>query len=391
MKGSKLFIPIISTGIILSYYIFGYADSVRGAILPDLLTDNGLGLDFGGIVAVLHYGGYCLAVLIFGIIAQRIAKKYYLVIANVISLLGILFYVYGKNAFLVLGLFLLGFSLGLYEFCGNAVIRNVYPVNKRTKYVNIFSSFHSIGAITAPLILGFIIMINGDWSTALLVVVPVILLSVTIFFAIRWKGDNETSVETIHIKEYLLTLSDKTTRKYFAVSFLYIAAEATIIMWLSSYLRIYRGHSDESSVFWLSVFFCCQAVGRFVGGFIIDKFGYSRILYIALFSAAVMILFGVVLPDGLEVLIPLSGIFFSVVFPTIASAISLSSKQREDITMGAFYVFAALGGVFGGFIVSQINSLFGMVFGFICASLMCLAAGVVAIKLLFQNNNAKKG
>ncbi len=368
----------------LSYFIFGYADSARGAVMPNFLESNALSDDMGGIIAVLHYGGYCLAVIIFGVLAYYIPKKFYLLSANIASLCGVLLYAFGSGILSFVGVLSLGFSLGLYEFCGNAVIRDVYPPEKRAKYVNILSSFHSLGAVVAPLLLGLIFISGMSWTFSLNLIIPVILISALIFFFIKWKpseNENAKKAEKNKLSDYLHAFKEKATLPYYALAFFYIAAESVVIMWLTTYLNDNYGYAPETAAMWLSVFFFCQVGGRFIGGFIVDALGYKMILAVSPFLGGLCILLGTILPMGFEILIPLSGIFFSVIFPTIAAAISLVSKQKEDITMGAFYVFAALGGVVGGYLTSLINTGFGMQAGFISAAVFAFLVGAIGIKL----------
>ena len=68
---------------------------------------------------------------------------------------------------------------------------------------------------------------------------------------------------------------------YLLVGFLsYCAAESTTMLWASSYLEGVRGATKEEAAAFGSLFFIGITAGRFLSGFISDKLGDNRMIYL---------------------------------------------------------------------------------------------------------------
>lgn len=377
----RSFFILATAGIMLSYYAFGYSDAVRGAVMPELLAEMEVDYAAGGLLSALHYLGYCTAVLGFGVFAARIPKRWYMILANAAALAGVLLYLRAQSAVLACGILIVGFALGMYEFCGNAMIRTIYPKEKRPQYVNIFSAMHSVGAISAPLLLSALLGLGWIWKSAFVVVIPLIAAGLFLFGILRWDAEVPTAGQGCRLRDYWSILRYPKLRAFFAMAFCYIAAESGVILWMVSFFCEKNGETAESAARWLSLFFVFIAIGRFAGGFLVDRLGYKRAIRWAFPAAGLCILSAVLLGGTFSVALPAAGIFMSLIFPTLAAAISMECGEKEDLVMGAFYSFSALGGLLSTYCVGQISAWFGMTTGFLVVVAMCAAGTWLARKI----------
>ena len=76
----------------------------------------------------------------------------------------------------------------------------------------------------------------------------------------------------------------------FAGFFAYCAAEATAMLWASSYLEGVRGFTPERAAAYGALFFIGITAGRFAAGFISDRLGDRRMIRLGASVAAVGIL-----------------------------------------------------------------------------------------------------
>jgi fucose permease len=156
-------------------------------------------------------------------------------------------------------------------------------------------------------------------------------------------------------------------------AFLYVAVESAIYVWMPSLLAGYDGSLLLLATYSLPVFFILRAGGRFMGAYILSRFKWD--VAMVLFSAAIFlcflgsILFGI---GAAVVLLPLSGLFMSVIYPTINSkGISCFPKSQHGSVAGVILFFTAAGAAIGPLLMGAVSDLFNQNarYGFILSTL----------------------
>ena len=105
-----------------------------------------------------------------------------------------------------------------------------------------------------------------------------------------------------------------------AGAFLYVAVEAAIYVWMPTLLARYTGSAAVLAAYSLSVFFLLRAAGRFLGAWMLRQAGWQLVLTV--FSGGILACFAFTVIGGVTwgvFLLPLSGLFMSVMYPTINS------------------------------------------------------------------------
>jgi fucose permease len=99
----------------------------------------------------------------------------------------------------------------------------------------------------------------------------------------------------------------------------------------------------------IPVFFLLRAAGRFVGVWMLRRFDWSVVL--AIFSLAILLCLAGSVVGGVTaavVLLPLSGLFMSVIYPTLNSkGISCFRKAEHGAVAGVILFFTCGGAVLG--------------------------------------------
>lgn len=138
--------------------------------------------------------------------------------------------------------------------------------------------FWGIGATLGPSIMGFCLTNNLGWNRGYqsigyvqIGLVVLLLCSLPLWKAHKKAADsNSQSQKGLSLKETLLLPGAKSILIAF---FCYCSLEATTGLWASSYLVLYKGLSPEIAATWASLFYLGITFGRFVCGFITDRFG----------------------------------------------------------------------------------------------------------------------
>jgi MFS transporter, DHA1 family, quinolone resistance protein len=121
----------------------------------------------------------------------------------------------------------------------------------------------------------------------------------------------------------------------------------------------------------LSVFFILRAIGRFLGAWVLSHFSWTSVM--ALFSLAILICFAGAIAGGLSFaiwLMPLSGLFMSMIYPTLNSkGISCFPKTEHGTVAGVILFFTCTAAAAGPLAMGAVSDLLGHPkYGFVLAT-----------------------
>jgi fucose permease len=91
---------------------------------------------------------------------------------------------------------------------------------------------------------------------------------------------------------------------------------------------------SEAAAF-VSTFFLLYTLSRFVCGFIIERIGYLRIIIIAGFATLALFIIALSLGRSGLFLLPITGVFISLVYPTILAISVGAFKERAQAMSSA--------------------------------------------------------
>ena len=159
----------------------------------------------------------------------------------------------------------------------------------------------------------------------------------------------KTTDEPVTLKGALLMMKDPYAMGFSLGAFLYVAVECAIYVWMPTLISGYDGSAIFIATYALSIFFILRAVGRFIGAWLMSRFNWSMVLSIFSFLILLCFLGSVIGGIGLAViLLPLSGLFMSVIYPTINSkGISCFPKAQHGSVAGVILFFTAAGAALG--------------------------------------------
>ncbi|HRQ24949.1 MAG TPA: MFS transporter, partial [Anaerolineales bacterium] len=123
-----------------------------------------------------------------------------------------------------------------------------------------------------------------------------------------------------------------------------------------------HGESVASSTGSLSLFFALIMVGRLIGGFFVQRLGFLRSNLIAAIASLVCVSIGTF--TSLAIFLPITGFFYSIIFPTFTAAVSEIQKENTNTVLGVLFTFAGVGGLIGPWSIAQASDLLGLQTGF---------------------------
>ena len=170
-------------------------------------------------------------------------------------------------------------------------------------------------------------------------------------------------------KEMLLLILKPLTIIFVISIFLYVLIEQSFQTWFPTFytdiIKVPPSMAVQASAILGGAFM----IGRFLGGFILNKMKWITLLTICLLSAGIIVIVVLPLADTTQTvglitwanaplvvyLMPLIGLFLAPVYPTINSTILSSLPKHMHSSMaGLIVVFSALGGTTGSIITGNI-------------------------------------
>ena len=163
---------------------------------------------------------------------------------------------------------------------------------------------------------------------------------------------------------------------YYLLISSYVAVELGLAAWLMEYLQQIRGQTVAQSSFYLSGFFVMIMLGRFFGSFVVEHLGYLRVIGVALFGGLACLIAGIFGSDSIILALPISGGFFSIVFPTVTAVVTSMHKENVGTVLGILFTFGGIGGAVGPWTVGVVSQSLGLELG------LCATIGFCTVSLL---------
>ncbi len=385
---SRKTIWIWTIGSFFAFFVFGFSDNLKGATIPAFLRDLNFSYSIGGSILLGVYVGFLIATLFTGILADITGKKNVLLMAGACLVIGII----GFSSFstfwpLAVSMMILGLGLGAIELGANNIIVDLHTAQK-AKYLNLMAVLHGLGSMVAPLYAGFLLAAGFSWRIVYQGALVLVAIMVVYLLLAKYPRVTAPSGEKISLRQLTKIAFTAEMGWYYFLIAIYVSTELGIGSWIVEFLQTQKGQDVGLSTQMLSLYFGLMMVGRLAGSFVIEKIGYLKIMLLAALAALVSIALGVFGPGSFFFFLPLTGLFLSIIFPTITAAVSDQHVENQGAILGLLFTFAGLGGMVGPWLVGIASDLFGLQLGFSVSLLFC-ALMIAALLVLLKNQQKR--
>jgi MFS transporter, FHS family, glucose/mannose:H+ symporter len=370
-KTSTLNPKLLTFGAFFSFLIFGFVDNIKGPTLPVILTDFNFSYSIGGSIILVAYFGFLVATLITGPAADRVGNKAIIIFAGLFLLFGLGGYSLSMKAWmLTTAMFFIGMGIGAIEVGGNLIIIDIHSHDKG-RFLNLLALCHGAGSMAAPLAAGQMIAIGFTWRNVYQYSLAFVLLLLLYFFIVRYPWDRGAKKPSDLKKFGAAAFSGDMILLYLSIC-VYVAAEVGVGAWLVEFLQKVKSQSVMKSSVYLSLFFGTAMAGRFIGSFFVDRVGYLKSMLIASIASILFMAIGTFGPPALSIFIPLTGFFFSIIFPTVTAAVADLHEENIGAILGILFMFGGLGAMLGSWSVGVTSDVFGINIGFGMVLILCI-------------------
>ena len=280
--------------IYLAFISLGLPDSLLGSAWPTMRVAFDVPLSYMGMVSMIISGG----TIVSGLMSERLTKKFSARSVTTVSVLLTAVALFGfSTATEFWHLCVWGIPYGLGAGAIDAALNNYVALHYSSKHMSWLHCFWGVGTIISPYIMSYALT-HTVWMDGYRTVsfIQLGIAAVLVIALPLWKI-NQNEAESVQ-EPPVLGIKGALRIKgvpYLLVGFMaYCAAEATAMLWASSYLEGMRGATKDEAAAFGSLFFIGITAGRFLSGFIMDRLGDSKMIRIgtvvALCGVALLVL-----------------------------------------------------------------------------------------------------
>lgn len=336
--------------IFVSMISMAMMENVRGVFIPIFKSQfniNDIGI---GYMLTVSSIGYIFATYIGGSLCSKVGQKKVMILGfcEIILSLIILGFTY-NYATLLIAMFIFEVGLAMLSIAINTIIPLIFLTGQGI-IMNLTHFCYGLGSSGAQRAAGKLLQDGMDFRYIYLFGAFLISIVFILFFFLKIPLVKPNSLKGINKKAIF---KNKLIYIYILALGFYVFCEMGTSNWFVNLMENSYGFSKNRSAIYLSLFFAIFTIGRLLGGFVVEKFGYLRSITYAILMAFILYTLGVMLKEQGVLLISISGLFLSITFPTMLTSVSKVFKE-----LGAY----ATGIVVTG--ASSINMILNIVVGY---------------------------
>jgi fucose permease len=355
------------------FMMFAMTTDSVGIIIPEIIKTFRLSMTAAGTFQYATMGGIALAGFFLGHLADTWGRKSTIVAG--LTLFAVASYLFAAgNTFVYFSILLAvsGIGIGVFKTGALALIGDLAKSTKEhTSLMNTVEGFFGVGSIIGPAVLARLLATGASWKGLYTLAGTICVVLIVTALAARYPHTMKPSQESMDLKHTVAAMKNRYAMAFSLGAFLYVATEAAVYVWMPTLLAGYRGAAAGFIVYSIPVFFIFRAAGRFIGAWMLERLYWTNVL--AVFSGLILICFiGSVIGGAVLAifLLPASGLFMSVIYPSINSkGISCFPKFEHGAVAGVILFFTCLSAVVGPMAMGAISDAMGHPkYGFILAT-----------------------
>lgn len=367
------------------FMMFAMTTDSVGVIIPEVIKEFHLSMTVGGAFHYAAMSGIAFAGFFLGYLADKIGRKKSIILGLVLFALNSYLFSVGRSfAFFVVLLVISGVAIGIFKTGALALIGDISQSTvEHTATMNTVEGFFAVGAIIGPAIVAHLLAGGTSWKWLYVIAGTICLLLIVTASFVKYPQTAGSS-ESVDLKRTLQMMKNPYALGFSAAIFLYVTVESAVYVWMPTLLAGYQGRLIWVATYAISIFFVLRAAGRFIGSWVLTRLNWATV--VTIFSLAILLCFGISMLSGVRVailLLPLSGLFMSVLYPTLNSkGISCFRKPEHGAVSGVILFFTCVAAVLGPLAMGVVSDHFGdPKYGFVLATVF---AALLFVALLLN-------
>ncbi len=349
----------------LMFMMFAMTTDAVGVIIPQIIKTFSLGMAEAGSFHYATMGGIALAGVGLGFLADRLGRKVTILIGLSAFAVSALLFSVSRTFPVFLGLlFVSGLAIGVFKTGALALIGDICSSTKdHIATLNTLEGFFGLGAIVGPAVVARLLLVGASWTWLYVIAGGLCAVLIVVAVSVRYPEAHAPAdeVQRIDLRRTLGLIRSPYVSAFSIGAMLYVGVETAIYVWMPTLLAGYSGPAVSLVPYALSTFFILRAGGRFLGSWMLTRMDWAAVL--ALCGFAILICFAGALVGGRGAalcLLPASGLFMSVVYPTLNSkGISCFPKSQHGGVAGVILFFTCISAVLAPLSMGVISDQLG--------------------------------
>ena len=361
--------------IYIAFISLGLPDSLLGSGWPVMHRDLSVPISYMGIISMVISGGTVISSLLSDKLTRKFGTQKVTVVSVFLTAAALLGFSF-SNQFWMLILFAVPYGVGAGAI--DAALNNYIALHYSSRHMSWLHCFWGVGTIVSPFIMSYALT-NSTWNAGYRLI-GFIQLGIGLLLLITlpvWKV-NPQKTESDNQKAGLFSvLKIKGVPSLLLGFFAYCAAEATAMNWASTYLVEVKDIATDRAARFASLFYIGLTVGRFLGGFIMNRLGDRKMILIGtgILACGIILL---LLPTE-NATVSLSGLIIiglgcAPIYPCIIhSTPNNFGAENSGVIIGIQMASAYIGSTFMPPLFGLLGNLVSFsIFPFFLAVFMCL-------------------
>ncbi len=347
------------------FFMFAMTTDAVGEIIKIAKVDMGLtnmqasAFHWATMVAIAASG------IMLGFLADRIGRKRTIILGLAIYGVASAAFFAGQAFYLYLTLlFVSGLAIGIFKTGALALIGDISnSTEHHTAKMNAVEGFFGLGAIVGPMLVVYFSSRGISWTWLYLIAAALCAVMILMALLTDYPDTIKTTKKPATMGRTFALLGNKYALGFSFAIAMYVACEVAIIVWLPTYLVGYTGTELAMmfAAYAVMIFFVLRAAGRFMGIWILKYVPWTVVIVV--FSGIIFACFlgSAILGKSAAVfLLPLSGLFMSMIYPTLNSkGMSCFPKSQHGAVAGLILFFTAVSAAIGPVLMAYVSDTFG--------------------------------
>ncbi len=305
-----------------------FAGGSRGVMLPLMKEDLNLSDSTYGWIFLISMAGSITFNFIVGKTFHIMGNKLVMVLGAIVNTSSLVLLAFSANTFQFLLAHFIGAAGGAFLLFGINYTTPLFNVTFQAALLNIVHGSFGLGSTVIQKLSGYLLVSGMTWRQLILYIVFFQLFALLWILFSKYPSIKEYSEGgEVKKEKKAYPLQDKLTYYFIFALGLGLLGEHGINTWLVNYLKFGFGINEDVGANYLSIFFALFTIGRFAGGFLLEKIGYFKGVMIAQIISFVIYMTAITLGENGVFLFPLAGILQSIIYPTIIYTVSLVFKE----------------------------------------------------------------
>lgn len=345
--------------IFMSMILMALVDNTKGIFIPLFKRDfQIIDTNIGAMLMVCSIG-YMIFTYIGGYLCEKIGQKRVFISGFIIVIISLVLLYYTNNFYMLLvSMFFQNMGLSLIAISCNTLIPVLF-LSYQAILMNLTHFCYGLGSTVAQRTFGIFIYNGVKWKSIYLGIAILYALVLILFIFIK--------IPTVHNKKDNIPISfnDVICSKKMIIFYIlalgfYVSAEMGTGNWFVNFMENKYQFNKNTSSFYIALFYGTFTLGRLLGGFIVEKIGYFKMLKTSSIIACLLFLVGLILGQQGIIIISLSGLFFAITFPTLVLTISKVFKQNSSYITGIIITFASFISMLMNLFIGFLNDFIGV-------------------------------